>query len=123
MIAQVRIELAVPIPVEKKEAQINSWPCYGKQHTPEGAKHLSAEREMRDGIDQAARRRPSSPDLGLGSLSIILLFILSLTTGVMTLLPGGHVRLWNQILSGGQHESTRSWCLQYASPLRWPWSR
>lgn len=46
--------------------------------------------------------------LGLGSLSIILLFILSLTTGVMDIsFQEAMSGLWNLILSGGQHESTK----------------
>ncbi|MHC1680235.1 MAG: FecCD family ABC transporter permease [Methanomassiliicoccales archaeon] len=46
--------------------------------------------------------------LGLGSISIVLLFILSLTTGVMDIsFQEAMSGLWNLILNGGEHESTK----------------
>jgi iron complex transport system permease protein len=46
--------------------------------------------------------------LGLGSLSIVLLFILSLTTGVMDIsFQEAMSGLWNLIQNGGEHENTK----------------
>jgi iron complex transport system permease protein len=46
--------------------------------------------------------------LGLGSISIVLLFILSLTTGVMDIsFQEAMSGLWNLIQNGGEHENTK----------------
>ncbi|HNU36238.1 MAG TPA: iron chelate uptake ABC transporter family permease subunit, partial [Methanomassiliicoccales archaeon] len=46
--------------------------------------------------------------MGLGSLSIILLFILSLTTGAMDIsFNEAMTGLWNLIQNGGAHENTK----------------